>query len=104
MTLPKTLIEADSLTYVLAHLRNSNSLSYQPRRILNASDIAEIAVADATVGFPFRIVAGHAKTHPLSPGARRLLAELESFLHNTVDLQRLTAFAPPASLTAAEMA
>jgi DNA-binding transcriptional LysR family regulator len=82
--LPRTIIEADSLAYVLAHLRNSDSLSFQPRQLLQVPDIIEIPVVDAKVAFPFRIVAAHTGARPPLLRARQLLVELGEILQKQV--------------------
>ncbi|MGE3991919.1 LysR family transcriptional regulator [Pseudorhodoplanes sp.] len=75
--LPTKIISTDSITYLLAHLRRSDCLSYQPARLIDGADVAHIRIVDApAILSQFRIVACHARDQPLSLGARQLVSEL----------------------------
>lgn len=72
--LPENIVETDSITYLVAHLLRSDSLSYQPRRVLAANGLAYLKVGDPPhVLGEFRVVAAHRMGKAPSPGAQLLL-------------------------------
>lgn len=76
---PKKIVETDSIFYLVAHLLRSDSLSYQPRRVLKAGDLVALTIEDAPSSLSqFRVVAARRKDVPLSRSAELLLARLKS--------------------------
>ncbi len=68
-------VETDSISYLVAHLLRSDSLSYQPRRLL-AGGLAALNIEDAPGALgQFKVVAAHRKDKPLSRGAELLLQQ-----------------------------
>lgn len=75
--LPKKIVETDSISYLVAHLLRSDSLSYQPRRLLETAGLAALNIVDAPGSLgQFKVVAAHRKDKPLSPEAKLLLQRL----------------------------
>lgn len=73
--LPQKVVETDSISYLVAHLLRSDSLSYQPRRLL-AGGLAALNIEDAPGALgQFKVVAAHRKDKPLSRGAELLLQQ-----------------------------
>ncbi len=75
--LPQKVVETDSISYLIAHLLRSDSLSYQPRRLLEAGGLTALNMEDAP-GTPgqFKVIAAHRKDKPLSRAAELLLQQL----------------------------
>ena len=74
--LPRKIVETDSISYLIAHLHRSDSLSYQPRRLLEAGGLTALAIEDAPGALgQFKVVAAHRRDRPLSRGAELLLQQ-----------------------------
>lgn len=75
--LPKKIVETDSISYLVAHLLRSDSLSYQPSRLLETAGLTALNIEDAPGALgQFKVVAAHRKDRPLSRGADLLLQQL----------------------------